>query len=107
MSPDLVETRTVVTLLLADLHCALADLAGRSRSPARAYALQSLALRTYAEVLGLLPRLSISEDEHRAIRLQAAVLKARMMELGTEGPMPEAVSDSSPRLVAVAQSEAR
>jgi uncharacterized membrane protein YccC len=89
VAPGLVDSDTTgMWLLMADLHYALSYLGeeDRQRHAATFPTIQRHARRTYDELVGLLPRLTISADNRRQLEAQLAVLKTRLIQLGEEIP---------------------
>ena len=87
LAPNLINSdRTGVQLLLTDLQVALTFLDGKdtNRDVATVLTIQRHARRTYDEVVGLLPHLTISDARRRELQVQISVLKARLVQLGQD-----------------------
>jgi|SRR6185312_7543301 len=79
---------TGIALLMTDLQVALTylDCKEGRRDTASFQAILRHARRTYDELLGVLPHLSISDDNRRHLDLQLPVLQMRLMRFGEEFP---------------------
>jgi hypothetical protein len=85
VAPGLLDSDTTgMWLLMADLQYALRYL-DKKNAPRRAATfptVQRHARHTYDELVGLLPRLTISDDNRRQLEAQLSVLKARLILSG-------------------------
>jgi hypothetical protein len=89
IAPNLVDSdHTGMTLLLTDLQVALEYL-DKKEAQLNAVSFQIVqghARHTYDEILSLLPRLMLSDDNRRHLDAQIAVLKMRLLQLGEALP---------------------
>lgn len=89
VAPNLLDSDpTGMWLLMADLHYALTYLDEKEapRYAATFPTIQRHARRTYDELVGLLPRLTTSDENRRQLEAQIAVLKTRLIQLGEDIP---------------------
>jgi len=87
VAPNLLDSDpTGMWLLMADLQYALTYLDEKEgqRYAATFPAIQRHARRTYDEIVGLLPRLTISDENRRQLEARISVLKTRLIQLGED-----------------------